>query len=126
MVKEFDKFTNLFNAPETYGLYFLGNAAYNPHTNEVHYWVKIGSSGNLHTRIKAYSTYSPSIFVIGYKLTPGYISYIDEEHKYHRLMEKIALYRSQNNTEWFMVDRSTYLEMCEKGFDFFKNPLTNN
>jgi hypothetical protein len=115
-----DETTNLLNAPRTCGLYFLGNTAYNPHTNEVFYWVKIGASSNLHVRMKAYSTSNPSAFVIGYKETNDYIA---EEHNYHLLMEAVSLYRNQNNVEWFMVDRNTYLEMCEKGFNFFQNTL---
>lgn len=111
-----DETTNLLNAPYSCGLYFLGNTAYNPHTNEVCYWVKIGASSNLHSRMKAYATSNPSTFVIGYELTNNYFA---EEYRYHRLIEAVSLYRNQNNMEWFMVDRQTYLEMCEKGFDFF-------
>lgn len=111
-----DEVTNLLNAPRGCGLYFLGNTAYNPHTNEVCYWVKIGSSSNLHARMKAYATSNPSTFVIGYEPTRDYVA---EEYRYHRLIEAVSLYRNQNNIEWFMVDRNTYLEMCEKGFNFF-------
>lgn len=112
-----DASTNLNGAPNTCGLYFFGNTAYNPITDEVCYWVKIGLSGNLHNRVKSYGTSNPSTFVIGYKET---LNYVSEEHQYHHLLEKVALYRNQNNTEWWMVDRNTYLQMCEKSFDFFE------
>lgn len=112
----YDAKTNLDGAPDTCGLYFFGNTAYNPITCEVHYWVKVGLSSNLHNRVKAYRTSNPSTFVIGYKETSQYAY---EEHQCHQILEKVALYRNQNNVEWFMVDRQTYLEMCEKGFNFF-------
>lgn len=113
----YDVSTDLSGAPDACGLYFFGNTAYNPATHEIYYWVKIGLSNNLQNRVKSYRTSNPSTFVIGYKETSDYVY---EEHQYHKLLEKVALYRNQNSTEWWMVDRSTYLEMCEKSFDFFK------
>ncbi len=113
----YDARTNLKNAPNASGLYFFGNTAFNPETGEVQFWVKIGLGSNLHNRVKSYCTCNPSTFVIGYKETSNYAN---EEHQYHQLLEKVALYRNQNNTEWWMVDRETYLMMCKKSFDFFK------
>lgn len=112
----YDNRTNLKNAPETSGLYFFGSTAFNPETSEVQFWVKIGLGSNLQKRVKSYGTYAPSIFIIGYKETRNHYN---EEHQYHKLLENIALYRNQNSTEWWMVDKEAYLQMCQKGFSFF-------
>ena len=113
----FDNDTYLRQAPSVSGLYFYGNTAFNPHTNEVQFWVKIGMSTNLLSRAKSYCTSSPSTYVIGYKVTNN--CYL-EEREYQKRLSQVALYKNQNNTEWWMVDKDTYLKMCEKKFDFFK------
>ena len=112
----YDERTNLKKAPKAEGLYFVGHSAFNPENGEVQYWIKIGESSNLYNRLKTYRTCVPSAFVIGFKETSkaGF-----EESRYHYLIEQIALYRNQNNAEWYMVNRETYLEMCEKSFDYF-------
>jgi hypothetical protein len=111
-----DDRTNLRLAPHATGLYFFGNTAYNPETGEVQYWVKIGVGVDLWERARAYRTCNPSAYVIGYKET---CQRYREENEYHKRLEQLALYRNQNNDEWWMVDRETYLTMCEKSFDFF-------
>ena len=108
--------TDLRLAPAVGGLYFFGNTAFDPTTGEVQYWVKIGLGSNLSKRAQSYCTYNPSTYVIGYKETPNYKN---EEHKYHQQLAKVALYRNQNSKEWWMVDKETYLAMCQKSFDFF-------
>jgi hypothetical protein len=114
----YDDRTNLKLAPKLQGLYFYGNTAFNPETNEVQFWVKIGVSTNLYNRAKAYCTCNPSTYVIGYK-TIADTSCYRQEHEYHQLLSRIALFQNQNSEEWWMVDRETYLAMCEKSFDFF-------
>jgi hypothetical protein len=101
-------------APSCSGLYFLGETHFNPFTKEEYYWVKIGSSSNLRKRLRVYNTCNPMCFRIGFLENKE-----SEEFTYHKLLAQNALAQCNHNDEWFMVDRETYLEMCEKGFDFF-------
>ena len=101
-------------APSCGGLYFLGETHFNPFTKEEYYWVKIGSSSNLRKRLRVYNTCNPMCFRIGFLENKE-----SEEITYHNLLTEIALAKCNHNEEWFMVDRETYLEMCEKGFNFF-------
>jgi hypothetical protein len=111
-----DQTTCLKNAPKVSGLYFFGMVQANPHTGKLYYWVKIGKSKNLAERVRAYGTYSPMPFVIGYMATNNY-DYL--EHYYQRQIQSKAICLGQNSNEWWMVDRETYLAMCEKNFDYF-------
>ena len=112
-----DPLTNLNNAPNISGLYFFGQTVFNPHTHEEHYWVKIGLSGDMPTRMKSYKTDCPMLFVIGYKEINENLD--DEEALCQSLIKQVALFDNQNNDEWFKVDKEIYLEMCEKKFDYF-------
>ena len=112
-----DRATNLRLAPAVSGLYFIANTAFNPHTEEKYYWVKIGLSKNIYNRMTQYRTCNPSAYAIGFLECSDY-DY--QEKKYQGYLRNVATYRNQNNDEWWMVDEQTYLAMCEKGFDFFE------
>lgn len=121
--------------PKEPGLYLVGNTIFNPMTETQFFLVKIGMSTNLHQRMVGYSTQNPMMFHIDYKIIncgnynnlPGYrgknaigreIKVIEE--LYHQVMEEMNFCRCEYAQEWFIVDRETYLEICEKKFDFFK------
>lgn len=112
-----DPLTNLNNAPNISGLYFFGQTAVNPHTHKEHYWVKIGLSENISKRVKSYKTACPMLFTIAYKEINENL--VTEEALYQSLIKQVALFDCQNNTEWFKVDKETYMEMCDKKFDYF-------
>ena len=122
--------------PHSGGLYLVGNTIFNPVTNEQFFMVKIGMSTNIYDRMKNYSTSNPMMFHIGYKIVncddlnlssyPSYKRktiqgrYIKElEEQYHKAMEDRKFCRFEYAQEWFIVDKATYLEICEKKFDFF-------
>lgn len=94
------------------GLYFLGMVNTNPITNETFYWVKIGYAKNILSRMRNYNTHCPMLW---------HIDYTDNENEfyYHAQLTHYAINRCNHNDEWFMVDKITYLQMCEKGFEFF-------
>ena len=95
------------------GLYFLGMVNTNPITNETFYWVKIGYASDLLSRMRVYNTHCPMIWNIDYSDSV-------EEKYYHQRLAQVALAKCNHNDEWFMVDRTTYLAMCDKGFRYFK------
>ena len=113
----YDTTTTERHAPNTCGLYFIGNVTCNPHTLEPQYWVKIGrSKQTIRDRLKTYDTYSPSIYHIDYKITRA----MEQENSYRDILRLISFGRSERNNEWFLVDRETYLAMSEYGFKYFE------
>jgi len=103
-----------YNTPIEGGLYFIGETHFNPITHEEFYWVKIGKSSNLAKRMRQYNTCCPMLWRIDFAVDEE-----DLEEFYHDLLYKEAIATCNHNEEWFMVDRKTYLEMCEKGFAYF-------
>lgn len=111
-----DEDTNLRKAPSYGGLYFFGCSNLNPLTHEEFYSVKIGISSDIRKRASTYRTCNPMIYPIGFKECEDYAV---QESWYQAYLSQIALYKNQNNDEWWFVDRETYLEMREKKFDYF-------
>lgn len=103
-----------YHAPACDGLYFIGETHFNPITKEEYYWVKIGKARNIEARLKEYNTTNPMLWRIAFNLHD-----YDKEKSYHKKLEKVCLNKCNHNEEWFLVDKDTYLAMCEKGFDFF-------
>ena len=102
-----------YYAPKEKGLYFIGEVHYDPITEDKFYWVKIGKATDLNNRMKNYNTHNPMLYRFGFS------DEYDKEEDYHiKLMEK-AIAKCNHNDEWFLVDRNTYLEMSEKGFNYF-------
>ena len=100
-------------APNEQGLYFVGETHFNPMTDEKFYWVKIGKAKNLKDRMKSYNTHNPMLYRIDWS-----DEYEKETDYQIKLMEK-AIAKCNHNSEWFLVDKETYLEMCDKGFSYF-------
>ena len=123
--------------PHSGGLYLVGNTIFNPMTDEQFFLVKVGMSTNIYNRMKGYYSENPMMFHIGYKIIDcdnldlsncssykrthvkgEYIKSIEE--KYHKAMEARKFCRFEYGQEWFIVDKNTYMEICEKKFDFFE------
>ena len=102
-----------YKTPEAEGLYFLGETHFNPHTHEEFYWVKVGKASNFKNRFRQYNTCNPMCYRIDYSS-----AYEAEAYYQERIKEK-AIAKCNHNSEWFLVDRETYLEMCENGFAYF-------
>lgn len=95
------------------GLYFIGEVTVNPITKEILYWVKIGYSSNLSSRIRNYDTHCPTTWRIDF-CSDGSL-----EMYYHKLLGACCIDRAAGNEEWFRVNEQTYFEMCEQGFSYF-------
>lgn len=108
-----------YDAPDKKGLYFIGNTVFNPITHEEFYWVKVGMTAQtLRKRLRQYNTSNPMMWRIDYKEDAE-----NSEGLYHLFLMEICIARNCCNEEWFLVDRETYLEMCEKGFRYFDDRL---
>ena len=110
-----------YTAPKAPGLYFIGETHFNPITDEKFYWVKIGMSANLARRLKDYNTSNPMMWRIDYLTEQDTIDLDKAEEAYHGILYEKAIATCNHNKEWFMVDRETYLAMCEQGFAYFEN-----
>lgn len=108
-----------YETPHHRGLYFIGQTAFNPYTREGYYWVKIGRGANLANRMSNYNTCCPMLYRIDYQLINDEDKCKIAEGYYHDLLAKKSIATCNHNNEWFLVDRETYLEMCEKGFSYF-------
>lgn len=109
----YDSMTNLRNAPSHSGLYLLGQTSFNPYTDVKQYWIKVGTSNDINKRMTSgYTTCCPCTVLLD-------TSYSDREYDCHRILKAKSLGRCQQNAEWFLVDRETYLEICDKKFDYF-------
>jgi phosphoglycolate phosphatase-like HAD superfamily hydrolase len=96
------------------GLYLLGQTAFNPHTNQKYYWVKVGTTNNAKSRFSHYRTDTPTMYFI------DWVSHKEEAHSeewYHHVLDAICLRR--HRFEWFQVTEEVYLKICEKGFVHF-------
>lgn len=103
------------------GLYLVGNTAFNPYTDEKFYFLKVGMSLKcIKERLKAYFTCNPILWKADYyECSDKKMTRFLEEQCQLVLLEK-CLEICEGSTEWFRVDRETYLEICEKGFDYFQ------
>ena len=106
-----------YEAPEAEGLYLIAEVNANPYTLELFYWVKPGYSKNIAERMKQYNTCCPMLWRASFKTDCDNPK--REEKYYHLRMNKIGIAKCNHNEEWFLVDRETYLEICEKGFSYF-------
>ncbi len=106
--------------PSICGCYLVGSTNFNPHTGETFYWVKVGMSKDIHSRMTSYNTCCPQLFRIDYKKCSNSSEARIIEEVYHNLLSKVALGKCQHNAEWWLVDRETYLKICERKFDFFR------
>lgn len=96
------------------GLYLLGQTAFNPHTNQKYYWIKVGTTNSAKSRFSHYRTNTPTMYFI------DWISHkekIHQEEWYHHVLSTICL--KQHRFEWFQVTEKVYLEICKKGFAHF-------
>lgn len=111
--KYFDDGIN-YTAPKEKGLYFIGETHFNPLTDEKFYWVKIDKARNIHDRLLSYNTHNPMLWRIDFSKD------FDKETWYHEKLDEVAIAKCNHSEEWFLVDRTTYLRMCEEGFKFFE------
>lgn len=101
------------------GLYLIGCVFMNPHTREEFYWIKVGSSTNLHRRIKEYASLCPMIWKNSYLYRKDMNRARQEETRCHKRLEQICIERGFGSNEWFRVEREAYLNICQMGFSIF-------
>lgn len=106
-----------FSAPEENGLYLVGSTHFNPFTKEEFYLVKVGTSKNLNKRMKQYKGTNPLMFHIDYYPTNNTLPLY--ECDCHMVLYENCEGIIEGCDEWVKVSRDTYLEICEKKFNYF-------
>ena len=107
-----------FIAPKGSGLYLVGNAVFNPHTDEQIFFIKVGKSKDIKSRMKNYLSSNPMLFHIDYCLAE-YKEMHDLERQCHLMLFEKCQAVMEGTMEWVKVDKTLYLEICQKGFNFF-------
>lgn len=99
------------------GLYLVGSTYFNPYTDEKFYWIKVGKSTDLKKRMKQYATHNPMLWKNCF--IPVSVKNLDTaESLCHAVLKHVALKKAENTNEWFQVDKETYLNICETGFEW--------
>lgn len=111
------------NIPRSTGLYLVGNTAFNPYTGEQLFAVKVGYTGRLlEERMRDYRSTNPLLFHIDY-CTDRSIS----EYACHEKLLTVCNSLKEGTSEWFLVSKEIYLDICAKGFKwFFQGLLSRN
>lgn len=109
------------------GLYFMGATYFIPTTIHPIYAVKIGKSDNdIGARINSYGTANPFIYHKKEHVLPYFVCPDANEKTCHHFLNSIAIQALEKNTEWYIVSKETYFELCElfQDKDFFKKVAT--
>ena len=104
--------------PKECGLYLVGSTHFDPLTGKTYYWIKVGMSTNLFKRLRGYHSENPMIYVADTLIT-GNDVVCDMEHDCHVMLSDVAMARAENTAEWFLVDKDTYMNICQQGFNYF-------
>lgn len=124
-----NKFTNLvfksvktlnksnIHIPNTKGLYLIGNIAFNYNTNKKEYWIKVGHSTNLRSRMNQYYTHNPSFIQLDYYIHKSINGIKVTEKLCHFALNQIAFGRI--NDEWFLISEQDFLQIQKEKFSWF-------
>lgn len=104
------------------GVYLLGSCFFDIEAKEIHYYLKVGRTGDFVDRKKKYSTYNPEYYKIDKRVMcterrkNG--SLIDdgspqEEKRYHKIL---STFGENDGTEWYRVNEEYFLKIYNGGF----------
>jgi hypothetical protein len=102
------------------GLYLVGSCNFNPLTDEKYYWIKVGVAKTFKKRMASYKTHNPMLWKNSYFFCEDETQRYYLESKCHKMLNGKAIGSLSETSEWYEVDKDTYLDICNKGFVFFK------
>lgn len=103
------------------GLYLVGTCIFNPtNEDEKYYWIKVGKAQDFGKRMRDYNPHNPMLWKGDFLPC--------EDKKLRHYLEKIChdvlrvegIGKHSIASEWFEVSKTTYLKICNEGFNFFK------
>jgi len=102
------------------GLYLVGSCNFNPLTDEKYYWIKVGVAKTFKRRMASYRTHNPMLWKNSYFFCEDETQRYYLESQCHEILNLKAVGSLSEASEWYEVDKDTYLNICNKGFAFFK------
>lgn len=102
------------------GLYLVGSCNFNPLTDEKYYWIKVGVAKIFKKRMASYRTHNPMLWKNSYFFCEDETQRYHLESQCHEILNMKAIGSLSEASEWYEVDKDTYLNICNKGFTFFK------
>jgi len=102
------------------GLYLVGSCNFNPLTDEKYYWIKVGVAKTFKKRMASYKTHNPMLWKNSYFFCEDETQRYYLESQCHEILNLKAVGSLSEASEWYEVDKNTYLNICNKGFVFFK------
>ena len=108
------------------GLYLVGNCNFNPISGETFYWIKVGVASNFKKRMSQYRTHNPMLWKNSYYFCDNSKERLFLENRCHEALKKCAIGSLSEDSEWYEVDKETYLKICKKGFSFFYMALRDD
>ena len=105
------------------GLYLVGSCYFNPLTDEKFYWIKVGKSKDLQKRMKTYATHNPMLWKNCYLPISDRAKTDLAETQCHNILTSRCIKKAKDSNEWFLVDRETYLSICNRGFNWFVDQI---
>lgn len=102
------------------GLYLVGSCNFNPITDEKYYWIKVGVAKSFKKRMSSYRTHNPMLWKNSYFFCEDDTQRYYLESQCHEILNEKAIGSLSEASEWYEVDKDTYLDICNKGFIFFK------
>lgn len=124
-----NKFTNLtfksvkilnksnIHIPNSKGLYLIGNITFNHDTNNKEYWIKVGHSTDLRSRMNQYYTHNPSFIQLDYYIFNDINRIKVTEEICHFALNQIAFGRI--NEEWFLISEQDFNDVQKEKFSWF-------
>ena len=103
---------------EDCGVYLVGSTHFDPLTGKRYFWIKVGMASNLRKRLNGYRSENPMLFIADL-MEVDYADVYEIERSCHIMLSDVAKAQAKGTDEWFLVDRKTYMNICQQGFDFF-------
>lgn len=104
--------------PKASGLYLIGSTHFDPILNKQYFWIKVGMSTNLRSRMRGYRSQNPMIFIVDFRCF-NEEAVGDEEMYCQEKLSESAIALAPNTWEWFLTDKETYMRICDQGFNYF-------
>lgn len=109
--------------PNGAGIYLVDNIFIDINTNDIAYWIKVGYSTDIKTRMSEYRTHNPKFEPIDfYTIKNMGRVFAKEELKVYEKICHFALNQiaqGRINSEWFLVSKEDYTKIRKEGFKWF-------
>lgn len=100
------------------GCYLIATITCDINDERIHYWIKVGKSSGVKSRIKTYYTYNPGIQALDFRAA-HWEKMHELEYKCHKKLSNVCIRVASNTHEWFEVVADDFYKIKEFGFKYF-------